>query len=444
MKRLAIEYADRLRYARLSRLLLGKLKLARESAPMAGDDGALARSIVRLCAIARLTGEEQVPGKVTELIKERVALLNRNRLDLTEFVPETKSRALLKMAILKPWISAQEPGVLFIAFEYEWAKLLKHCPMDQLSKRYRIVVAPCSSPYNLVNFLFPVAVPKPVFTLTNHPEDVAVLERVSSNYRVLPLYTSHWLNPEHFPVLPRSDRDIDILMVASFGKVKRHHVFFKALRHLPPSLKIVLVGQSQEGRTAESILAEARLYGVEDRFTVGTSLPHETVAELLSRSKISLLFSLREGSAVVVSESLFCDTPVGMFENAYNGSRSFINAQTGCLLKHRNLATQLGDFLGRYREYTPRRWAEANISCYRSTALLNDALQKYATQSGEKWTKDIAPLCWRPDPQLVRPEEAPWMRAEWEWARTHWSVELGPLPAGDKIDSEAALSPATA
>jgi glycosyltransferase involved in cell wall biosynthesis len=437
MKSKALELADWLRYAPAVRTLLGKVKLAKEPAPQAGDPQALARSILRLCSVARLTGEEQTPGTVMQAIKERVALMDIASLDLTEFVPETKSRSLLKAAILKPWINDQEPGVLFVAFEYEWAKLLKYCALDQLSKRYRLVLSPCSSPYNLVNFLFPAVFPKPVFTLINHPEDVGVLECVSRNYRVVPLYTSHWLNPENFKPLPRTSRDIDILMVASWGKVKRHHVFFRALRQLPPSLKVVLIGQDQEGRTARSILEEARLYGVENRFTAHTSLPHEAVAEMVARSKISLLFSLREGSAVVVSESLFGDTPVGLLENAYNGSRSFINAETGRLLKHPNLAAQLRDFLAGYRRYCARRWAEANISCKRSSALLNDTLRKHAVQSGEQWTQDIATLCWRPDPQLVRPQDAPWLRDEWEWARTHLGVEIGPAPAAVQMNCVA-------
>lgn len=315
-----------------------------------------------------------------------------------------------------------------------------------LSERYRIVVAPCSSPYNLVNFLFPKAFPKPVFTLTNHPEDAGVLQRVSANYRVVPMYTSHWLNPAHFHPRPRDQRDLDIVMVASWGKVKRHHVFFKALRQLPASIQVVLIGQDQEGRNATSILEEAKLYGVEDRFSVHTSLRHEAVAELLGRAKISLLFSLREGSAVVVSESLFADTPVGMLANAYNGSRSFINPETGVLLQHRNLAAQLADFLGRHRGFSPRRWAEANITCYRSTARLNDALKQHALQNGEAWTEDITTLCWRPDPQLAHPDEAPWLRGEWDWARTYLGVDLGPVPAGARdhsgSPSEAALSAA--
>jgi glycosyltransferase involved in cell wall biosynthesis len=89
-----------------------------------------------------------------------------------------------------------------------------------------------------------------------------------------------------------------------------------ALRAMPESIRVLLIGQSQDGRTAETILSEARDYGVENRFTLMSSLPHEEVIKALCRSKVSVLLSYREGSAVVVAESLFADTPTALLEGA--------------------------------------------------------------------------------------------------------------------------------
>jgi len=41
------------------------------------------------------------------------------------------------------------------------------------------------------------------------------------------------------------------------------------------------------------------------------------------------VLSRREGSCVVVAESMFADTPVALLDNAVIGSRAFINDQTG-------------------------------------------------------------------------------------------------------------------
>jgi glycosyltransferase involved in cell wall biosynthesis len=425
MKRMAIETEDRLRYSRLVRSGLGRLKLVRDALTRRDGPQELARAINQLCAAARLAPTEQMERRVETRILEKVQRLDINKVDLTEFVPELNNPHINKAAVIKPWVSDREKGVIFVGFEWQWAKLLRHTNLEEFARRYTVVVAPSSSPYNIVNFLFPAIFPQPVFSLINHPEDVAILHRISANYRVVPLFTSHWVNPGNFVPRPDEERDTDILMVASFGKVKRHHIFFRALREIPENLKVVLIGQNQEGRTAETILAEARLYGVANRLTVRTSLPHEAVANELCRAKVSVLMSRREGSAVVVSESLFAGTPVALLEDAYNGSRSFINPATGCLVTDRNLARQLLDLLARRRECRPRQWAEENISCFRSTQILNDTLRQHALAAGQAWTRDIAPACWRPDPQLVRPEDAPWLPAERERIRASFGVEIG-------------------
>ena len=90
--------------------------------------------------------------------------------------------------------------------------------------------------------------PGPVFTLISNPNDVAVFPRMSSNLIVVPLYASSWVNPDLFEPLPKSQRSWDLLMVANFAKFKRHHAFFAALRSMPSDLRILLIGQNQDGR----------------------------------------------------------------------------------------------------------------------------------------------------------------------------------------------------
>ena len=81
----------------------------------------------------------------------------------------------------------------------------------------------------------------------------------------VPLLASHWVNPDLYQPLLKSERPYDLIMVASWGKVKRHQVLFRALRSLPTNLRVLLVGQDQEGRTADTIRELARGYGVADR-----------------------------------------------------------------------------------------------------------------------------------------------------------------------------------
>jgi hypothetical protein len=110
---------------------------------------------------------------------------------------------------------------------------------------------------------------------------------------------------------------------------------------------------------------------------------------------------LREGSCVVVAESLFADTPVALLENAAIGSRAFINEQTGQFLNSSNPGRALSEFIDTADRYHPRQWALENISCHVSSAKLNEILRQSAIARGEAWTRDIAPLCWKPDPYVV-------------------------------------------
>jgi len=99
-------------------------------------------------------------------------------------------------------------------------------------------------------------------------------------------------------------------------------------------------------------------------------------------------------------ESMFANTPVGLYEDAEVGSRVFIHSQTGRLLRHDHLAAQLKDFVESSARYEPRTWVMENgVDCVASSHTLNEALKRQAMASGGEWTEDIAPLCWRPDPQ---------------------------------------------
>jgi glycosyltransferase involved in cell wall biosynthesis len=233
------------------------------------------------------------------------------------------------------------------------------------------------------------------------------------------------MRPEAVQPVPHAQRDIDLLMVANFAKFKRHFALFRAVRHLPRSWRIHLIGQAQDGRTAETARALAEAYGVGDRFTIQSDARHDEVARAFARSRLSLILSKREGSCVVVAESMFADTPVGVLEGAELGSRTFINPQTGRLLKEGNLAGQLIAFHARSAEFAPRAWAVENISCHRSIAVLNEFLRRLSLDQGQEWTQDILAMCRRPDPRLIRPEDWQKVAPARQTFLTRWGLELG-------------------
>jgi glycosyltransferase involved in cell wall biosynthesis len=428
IKRWRLEAEDWLRYSPRVRSAICRYKLWRTRELDSGDAQAQARTVVQLCAAARLADGEDRERRIQASIADVLDGLDPARIEWKEFCPDFDDPRVHKAAILKRCVGPREKGVLFISFEGQWIKLLRPANYRELAERYTIVIAPSSSPHNLINYVFPRAYPDPVFTLISNPHDQEVLPWVSDRLIVVPLYASHWVNPGLYQPLPKHERPFDLIMVASWGKVKRHQALFAALRSLPRNLRVLLVGQEQEGRSADTICELARWYGVHDRFTILTNQTYEAVTKLFCQARSSVVLSKREGSCVVVAESMFADTPVAILRGAELGSRVFINDQTGRFLDGRRLPRDLADFIANADRCQPRAWAEANISCFLSTQRLNDVLKQAALATSQEWTEDIAAMQWSPDPRLVRPEDRSRLARERADILARFGLEMGPAP----------------
>jgi glycosyltransferase involved in cell wall biosynthesis len=428
-QRLRLEFEDWLRYDSRVRRSICRLQLLRTRRPNLNDPQAVARTIVKLCTAARLAEDADLERRIQDRIVELTPHLDAARLDWTEFFSDFSDPRVHKAAILKPYIGQREKGVLFISFEGQWIKLLRPANFRQLAERYTTIVAPSySPPHVLVNYAFAVLFPGPVFTLISSPNDLAVFPRISPNLVVVPLYASSWVNPDLFQPLPKAQRSWDLLMVANFAKFKRHHALFAALRTLPRDLRILLIGQNQDGRDADTIRETARWYGVEGRFTLRSNQPYGEVVNAFCQSRATVVLSKREGSCVAIAESLFGDAPAAMLRDAGIGSRAFINDQTGRFLDDQTLARDLAEFVRDSDRYQPRAWAEQNISCLHSSRILNDLLKAKSLETGQKWSRDIAPLQWSPDPMLVRPEDRQCVVAERHDILERFGLEIGPPP----------------
>jgi glycosyltransferase involved in cell wall biosynthesis len=425
MRRLVLEVEDTLRYHPLIRGFLCRSKLWRDRMQPANDASAATRSILNLCAAARLATSDAAQAGIQQRIVARASHLDADWLDWPALAPGVDSGRIAKGVILKRYHGPQERGVVFISFEYEWARVLRIRDRDEFARHYTVVLSPSSSPHNLVNYIFPAVFPAPVFTLISNPGDVMVLPRVSPNLIVVPLYASHWVNPDLYQPMPRDQRPFDLIMVAAFGKVKRHHVLFKALRRMPRDLRVLLIGQDQDGRTGETMRQLASWYSVADRFTLRENQSYQAVTAAFCQARTSVVLSRREGSCVVIAESLMADTPAALLEGAEIGSRVFLNDQTGRLLREADLTRELTAFVREGDRYQPRRWAVEHISCFRSSVALNEVLREHALSRGEVWSQDIAPLQWAPDPQLVRAEDRASLAGEREAIRERFGLDIG-------------------
>jgi glycosyltransferase involved in cell wall biosynthesis len=425
IQRLKLEAVDSLKYNALLRGALSRYLRWTVGRPN-GDQQALARSIHQLCAAARFARGEPSLQAIQQQIRDRIALLRPRDVDWTVFADGLTEPRLPRSVLLKPWLGPREKGVLFVSFEKEWFRLLLQCDLKAFRDRYDLVVAPSGDPHNPFNCVFAAAYAGKLFTLISNASDQVVLPRLAPNFVVVPLYASNWVLPSLFQPRPFPERDVDLIMVANFAKFKRHLHLFAALRKMERRLRILLVGQHQDGRTAATIRQEAAYYGMADRFTIESNLSYPQVSAALTRARASVILSRREGSCVVIAESMFANAPAALLASAQIGSRAFINPATGVVLQDKTVAEQLADMIGRAESFTPRQWAEENISCWLSTQKLNAILREHALAAGAEWTQDIAPLCWRPDPALVNAADVEHLQsAKWD-VKQRFGLEVGP------------------
>ncbi len=333
------------------------------------------------------------------LTAERAVIWREKRIGWARYCKQFASPTLTKSLILKDPGTDGEKGVLYVSYEYNWLRLLQHFVLRRLLEEYLLVGASSWSPPDFpAHWALAHVGPDPVFMQISNPTDMELYARFDHKIRPIPIMASDWINPDFYEPKPHHQREIDILMVAGWSHVKRHWLLFRALRKMPRQFRIVLIGQNTDGRTADDVLREAKGFGVADRIQLIQDASIADVTKYQCNSKTSIILSAREGSCVVVAESLFADTPVAMMFNAHVGSRAYINAQTGVLLRAETMHTQLSEMLKRSASFTPRAWALANITSAGTTEKLNGILRDYSRERSLPWTRDIAPMCWRPDP----------------------------------------------
>jgi len=306
-----------------------------------------------------------------------------------------------------------EKGVMIVTFEYNWLRLLAGVPdLHRLEEEYDIIFSTSSSPssYALLGLAL-ASLKGTVFVMACNFSEISDIEAIHPRLKCLPMLPCDWLEPSLFKPRPFAERDVDILMVAGWAPVKRQWQFFEALKNMPAELRIVMIGQAEGRYDIDHARRSAKLFGAKQKIEFHQSLTIDEVAEYQSRSKISLIFSRREGCCVAVTESFLADTPVGLIKDAHIGPKSYINPETGVLLDRKaDLSAQLLDFLDKAETFEARSWAIDNISTQSSTAKLEEWLKK----DGRPWTSKLLQPCWRAHPTLNYNEAKESMRPSYD------------------------------
>lgn len=332
-----------------------------------------------------------------------------------------------KGIILKPPMSAREKGVLYLTFEKQWLRLLRTGKAAEIARRYDVVLGPSSSPPPHVELMLMTKLwPGTIWSLLSNFDDAELLRELSPKIVPLPLLASSWVDGADFDEHLGQPKVYDLVMLAHFDPVKRHWLFFEALRKLPRSFRVLLMGVPLGGRTEKDLLDEAHTFGVADRFELQVRPSRAEVMSGLAQGRVSLVFSRQEGACIAVTESLFADTPVGLFRNARVGSKAFVNEKTGMLLDQRGLSRQLSELVEKADRFTPRQWAMDHISCHVSRRVLNNILRETAHKTGNPWTHDLLPIRKDLVPSYLSSQDEEAMRPWYDDFAERYGLLLGP------------------
>jgi len=285
-----------------------------------------------------------------------------------------------------------ERGVIMADYTYVFPLLAGLFDLEAIARRYFIVLEPswsdCCTPEILqfTRFDFPVLIQ------SIEPRDKPLLAKVGGNCSLVPTAPNWWVDYRTMRPAPAAERDIDVIMIAAWARFKRHWRFFRILSNLKRRghrLKVALVGY-QNDKTGADILAEARYFGVEDQVQLFERLSAAEVAGLLSRSKLHLLWSRREGANRAIIEAMLADVPVIVREGLTYGLKyPYINEQTGRFATEDNLADVLLEVMANRARYSPREWVLNNMTCQKAVTILEGRLQECARAVGEPWTSGI-------------------------------------------------------
>ncbi len=253
-----------------------------------------------------------------------------------------------------------------------------------------------------------------VFVQSCNYGEIPAIEHFHPRLKCLATLPCDWINPALYSPKPAAERTTDIVMVANWGAFKRHWELFRALAVMPPTLKVVLIGQREGGRTIETLRRLARDFGVRQELQFLESIPIEEVAMQQCKAKVSVIMTRREGCCVAAVESLFAGCALAMREDAHVGPLAYINPRTGLRLRPGRLAEDLMTLVKQAPSLDPRGWAEENVAGPVSRHKLDELLATHAKSTGRPWTRDVVQPQWRPHPAFAREEDREAMRTVYE------------------------------
>lgn len=287
--------------------------------------------------------------------------------------------------------SRLEKGVVMIKYTPTFDAFVALFDLDAVQNHYYIVLEPSWAGYCDPSLLLFVSKRHPVFVESPEPLDYGFLESLNSNLIPLTIGSADWVDGEVFSPGLRKEKEFDVVMVANWGRHKRHKELFRALstiRHR--RLRVLLIGFEWGGRTKEDIVAEANRFALQHvDLIIEEQLSPQEVADRLRRSQVFVLLSKKEGPNKAMMEAMFCDVPAIVYDKFVGGAQTKIVTETGMLSSYEQLGPSILHVLDHQAQYSPRQWALTSTGSRWATQQLNDTIQSVVSKAGAPWTVQL-------------------------------------------------------
>lgn len=373
-----------------------------------GNQGLRARGLQRLGEFVRAANGGELPATPADnrLVEAFLASPHAEglRRKMRRWSAEERLSLRGNLMVLKP-PQPRERGVLLVFFTHMCEMFLTLFDLRRLFDRFTVVLEPswglAPEPY----WAYFAARDTPALCQAMTDETAAAITATGLPLVPLPFGAQDWVDGDLFRPLGLA-KEFDVVMVASFARLKRHAVLYRALRRLPgPRLKVALVGHAWE-RTQEEFEAEMEAHGVRQDCTLFRNVEADQVNEILNRSRAAVLLTRIEGGNRALMEALAADVPVVVYRHIVGPRLQQINPQTGRFASDRELGTVLAEVVRDHRQFHPRQWFEANTGYRITSQRLNQALRHEAARRGEDWSRDIAVKMNSPMPAYADPRDA--------------------------------------
>ena len=366
--------------------------------------GLLYRGLRDLCWAARVssagmarTAERGVFDVLKRMRADRWSLVESYHRDPASvacagiFSLEGGSADLFRDLIVLKRATAQEKGVILLKYARTFSAVHALLDMRALHERYTFVLEPCWAGYCDPSLLMFVAPGNPVFVQCFTREDYELVTRIGEPLVPLRLGPADWVDADLFSPPSSVEKTHDVVMVANWARHKRHVQLFRALKRISDRhIRVLLIGFPWGGRTAEDIRREAAAEaGAHISVDVVERLTAGEVADRVSRCKVFVFLSRKEGDNKALVESMFLDVPVIVYDKTIGGAASRVNPSTGILASDEQLADKIRDMLDRHQEFAPRQWACSHSGSAVATRVLDEEIRRVVTRAGGRYTESI-------------------------------------------------------